>query len=178
MSENPGNLQSSAGQGGIQLPGGELTVPSEPEQHFAIRHSDWRQIRRKLVRIKNPAPSIAAVAWTSVGVAAGALVAYLPWSAAYSQLPATAQLHYSYISPLLAILAIAAIVLAVILFVIDHSMKRLDAISIDSVLEDMDEIYAPYAIEAADGAATAPNARPKLTLGEWIKSMPLWSKDH
>lgn len=176
MSKNPGELRSPAAEGRIQLPAGELTVSSEPEQHFAIRHTDWRQLQKKLARIKNPAPSLAAVAWTCVGIAAASVVAYLPWTAAYAELPAKAQLHYSYISPLLVILAIATAALAIILFIVNYNVKRVNVVSIDNVLEDMDDIYAPYAATTPVAGARPANVSPKVTYRQWLKSMPLWHK--
>jgi hypothetical protein len=172
MSEGPSDLHVAPEPGRIQLPGGELTVSSAPEQHFPIRHSDWRQLCRKLERIKNPAPSLAAVAWTSVGIAIGAIVAYLPWTAAYSELPAKAQLHYSFISPLLVILAIATAVLAVILFIVNASIKKVNVVSIDDVLEDMNNIYAPYANRPATTTVTPPITSSKHTYRDGLSPGP------
>lgn len=175
MSETPSGLSVPNDQGGIHLPADELTVPSQPEQRFPIRHSDWHQLRRKLARIKNPAPGLAAVAWTSIGVAAGAGVAYLPWTAAYAELPARAQLRYAYISPTLVVVAIATIILAIALFVVNRTVKQVNVISVDNILEDMEDIYAPYKRKGKErDDATSSRVLPKLDLIDWVRCMPLW----
>jgi len=141
-----------------------------------MRHTDWRQLQKKLERIKNPTPSLSALAWTCVGVAAGSVVAYLPWTAAYAELPPKAQLHYSYISPLLVILAIAAAFLSIVLFIVNYNLRKVNVVSIDNVLEDMNEIYQPYDAKAGAAATKSPIS-PRLTYREWLQSMPLWHRN-
>ena len=137
---------------GLELPGARLTVPAEPEQQFPVRHTDWNQLRRKIDGIRNPLPNLGSVAWACVGIAAAALCAYFPWAAVYAGLPTEAHFQYSYVSPLLAILAIASVIVSVICFVINHAMKKMESISISNVLSDMDSIYSPFRLpgERAD----------------------------
>jgi hypothetical protein len=74
--------------------------------------------------------------------------------AVYSQLTLRAQQHYAYISPLLAILAVASATVAIFSFFVNRKSAKMKAASVESIVADMDTIYRPYMI--ADAQRTPP----------------------
>jgi hypothetical protein len=114
------------------------------EKQFPIRHDDWLQLRKKVARLKEPVPYLASVGWTCVGIMVAALLALLVWPSIDSELPAKAHIHYTFITPLLAIGAVASAVIAIFAFVVGHQTKQIRIIMVDNVLIDMDNIYEPY----------------------------------
>jgi len=130
----------------ITLPAPRLDVPAAPERQFAIRHTDWLQLRRKVAAVSSPIANLASIGWACVGIAASAAIAYLTWIAAYSQLTPKVQEHYAFISPTLVVTAIASAIIALFSFYVSKREKQKNSELVESILEDMDSIHAPYEI--------------------------------
>ncbi len=123
---------------------GTIKYPVRPEDWFALRHSDWKRIRRRVENLTDPLPYIGQVGWASVGIGSGALLALLPWTAAYSQLPTPSHNHYAWITPTLMILGVAAFVVAALCLFANRQMRNRDKTTVSSVLSDMDDVYQQH----------------------------------
>ncbi len=123
---------------------GTIKYPVRPEDWFALRHSDWRRIRERVEKLTDPLPYIGQVGWASVGIGGGAILALLPWTAAYSQLPVSAHNHYAWITPALVIMGVAAVVIAVLCLLANRQMRNRDKATVASVLSDMDDVYQQH----------------------------------
>jgi hypothetical protein len=144
MPEERSKPQPIAVAGDILLPGPQLTVSAVRETQFPVRHADWLRLRRMIARLADPLPNIANIAWACVGISSGAFFAYFPWAAADSQLPIKAQQHYSYISPMLIVIAVAGVLIAMFILFTRKKMAKLGSMAVEDVLADMDSIYQPY----------------------------------
>ena len=118
-----------------------------------MRHSGWARIRARVKAMTDPLPYLGQVGWACVGIAVSAFLALIPWTAAYSQLPPRAQVHYAWISPLLAVTGIFTVVVAIFCLVVNRRMRQREAVTVTSVLTEMDAIYEPHA-PAQRGAST------------------------
>lgn len=141
MPEDWTGLQPATPPNEILLPPAELTVPAEREKQFPIRHMDWYRLRRKIASLPDPLASPASIGWAFVGMAVTAATAYFPWVAVDSDLPIKAQQQNAYISPLLAIVAIASFLIALFAFFVDRITAKDRKASVNEVLTDMDDIY-------------------------------------
>lgn len=122
----------------------QFAVPAVLENQFPVRRNDWDQLRKKIASLKEPAPYLPSVSWTCIGITAGTLLALLAWLPIDSELPVSAHAHYTFITPLLIITAIAGTVIAAFTFTVGHQAKQIHATTIENVLADMDAIYVPY----------------------------------
>lgn len=117
-----------------------------------------------MAALANPLPYLSSVGWTCIGITASAALGYFPWTAARSQLPSDAQVQYAYVSPLLVITAVAALVLAIFCFVVNKIVRQMRTATASSVCDDMDAIYAPHkkpdppAASDAHGQTSVPTA--------------------
>jgi hypothetical protein len=144
----------------ISMPSAQLTIPSEADKLFPIRHSDWQRLRKRLAQSIITAPYFASLGWACIGVSASAILAYFPWAAAASQLSASARDHYAYISPLLVMAAIFSFAVAMVCWVANRNTKKMQTVSTQDVLEEMDAIYEPHRLTHTErGAASTPTAR-------------------
>jgi hypothetical protein len=120
---------------------GTIKYPVDPADWFAIRRSDWKRIRGRVEGLTNPLPYLGQVGWACVGIGSTALLGLLPWAAAYSQLSASAHGHYAWITPFLASLGVAALVVAVLCFIANREIRAHDQVTVTSALSDMDVVY-------------------------------------
>ena len=148
--------QSAAPPGEILLPAPQLIVSARRERKIPVRDTDWTQLRTDVAGLARPHPSFASLGWACLGITGAAAVAYFPWVAAYSQLPARAQQHYAYIAPLLVMISVAFTVIAVLSFLTDFQMARMKHASAEQIIADMDAIYKPD--DSADGPERSPSA--------------------
>lgn len=139
--------QQPAGASYVPLPGAMLAVP-DPGQAIPVHRRDWDRIRRCVAAIAQPTRYAANMAWTAVGVSVAAVLAWLPWQAAYSQLPTKAHFHYAWVSPALVVTAIGAAILAVLGFVFaKQEAQKMESV-VTGVVQDMDAIHPPAASSA------------------------------
>jgi hypothetical protein len=143
MPEERATPQPAAPPSDILLPAPQLMVPAARETQFPIRHTDWLRLRRMIERLSDPSPNLANVGWACVGIASSAITAYFPWAAADSQLPIKAQQHYSYVSPLLASVAVSSILIALFIFFTKKRLAKVRSTSLEDILVDMDSICEP-----------------------------------
>jgi hypothetical protein len=109
-----------------------------------MRHSDWRRIRARVKALTDPLPYVGQIGWVCVGVSASAFLGWMPWAAAYSQLPFKAQVHYAWVSPLLILTGIAGLLIAIFCLIVNYRMRKMEATTVRSVLSEMDMIYEPH----------------------------------
>jgi len=114
------------------------------ERTFPIQHHDWFKLRQNVADLKEPVPYLASVGWACAGLTAGALLGLLAWLPVNSALPVKARVHYSFITPLLIITAVAGIVIVTFTFAVWHQLKQMRLTSVRNVLDEMDAIYEPY----------------------------------
>lgn len=146
----PGEQQQS--QAGISLPAAKLTV--REEEALPIYRRDWERIRRCVQAISQPQRHALNLAWSMVGVAGAAVLAWVPWQAARSQLPAAAQLKYAWVTPALLAAVAAAIVIALLGFVFARGQSEQTRIDVADVLADMDSIHPPIETPGVRGDST------------------------
>jgi hypothetical protein len=118
------------------------SITPKPENVIHIFERDWLRICGELEELRKRRTSIlpgAAAAF--FGIAASSLLGYFPWSVAVGQLPTAAQLHYSYVSPLLIIVTIAAFILGVALMVLNRSVSKSSSSEAAKILEEMKDIH-------------------------------------
>lgn len=127
-----------------EMPAGVMRWPSKPEEHFPMRHSDWKRIRARVKALTNPLPYVGQVGWACVGISASGFLGWMPWAAAYSELPPKAQVHYAWVSPLLILAGIAGLVIAIFCLFVNYRMRKREAVTVESVLREMDLIYEPH----------------------------------
>src|SRR2546425_3601239 len=111
---------------------------------FPVRHRDWNRIRRRVTQLANPLPNALLVAWICVGIAATALLAWIPWIASYQQLSSDSQLRFAWVTPLMLSVGGAALVLAVIMFWINGRIGQVTQTGVAQLLEDLDDVYGPH----------------------------------
>jgi len=126
------------------------SLPSDPdklrqrERAFPVQDRDWLKLRQKVANLKEPVPYIASVGWTCIGITAGSLLGLLAWIPVNSALPIKARMHYTFMTPLLVITAVAGTVIVTFTFVVGHQIKQIHVTTVENVLADMDAIYEPY----------------------------------
>lgn len=148
--------EDKVGQGGLRYSPVMSATPPSPgppsdpdklrqrKRTFPVQHSDWRKLRQKVAALKEPIPYLASVGWTCVGITAAALLGLLAWLPINSALPVKAHMHYTFITPLLIITAIAGTLIIAFTFAVGHQMKQIHVTTVENVLADMDAIYEPY----------------------------------
>ncbi|MDQ6713841.1 MAG: hypothetical protein M3Z28_11735 [Candidatus Dormibacteraeota bacterium] len=127
----------------IELPAAQLSVGPR-EDMFPVRHRDWNRIRNRVKELTSPIPYAASVGWACVGIAPTAALAFIAWLAAYAQLSPAAQLQFNWVGPLMAVIFVAAGGGAWYSFWIASQAGDVIRRDAQHVVEDMDEIYAPY----------------------------------
>lgn len=140
MSETPPSPPSPPSRGQPSDP----DKLSQRERTFPVQHSDWLKLRQKVANLKEPIPYLASVGWTCVGITAAALLGLLAWLPIDSALPVKAHMHYTFITPLLIITAIAGTLIVAFTFVVVHQIKQIHITTVENVLVDMDAVYEPY----------------------------------
>jgi hypothetical protein len=151
----------------LPMPAGQLAVPAEGVSYFPMRHSEWLRLRKQVAACAQRDSHFSDVAWAFVGVTAASFAAYFPWIAVASQLSGTATTRYSYVSPLLAITMIASLVIAIVCFAASRSARRGQAVSIESILGDMDEMYKPHKLPGVTNESKPVIISPKRQV--WYK---------
>ena len=129
---------------------GPLGDPDKLRQHermFPVRHCDWLKLRQNVANLKQPVPYLASVGWTCAGLTTGALLGLLAWLPVNSALPVKARMHYTFMTPLLIITAVAGTVIVTYTFVVWHQIKKVRVTSVRNVLDEMDAIYEPHSHE-------------------------------
>ena len=102
---------------------------------------EWRRLRKMVEDAANPIPWAGGLMWACTGIAPSAFLAWIAWIAAYSQLPAAAQLQFAWVGSLMLVTGVAAVILGLLAFVIDLSIRRAEKRSINHVLEYMDDVH-------------------------------------
>lgn len=120
------------------------------EDWFPVKRSDWLTLRNSIDSIKEPPSYTTNATWAALGIATSAILALALWLSIHSALPVKAQVHYSYVTPLLIITAIASVVLAVFAAFVGHQVRRLHTTSIKQVVDSMDAIYGPHSHTDSD----------------------------
>jgi hypothetical protein len=134
-------MKGFSGRGSATSPDqsiGTIPYPVDPEAWFPLRHTDWARIRSRVQSLENPTPYIGQLGWACVGIGSGALLALIPWTAADSQLPAHAQDHYAWITPLLAVVGIASFAIASICLYLNIQIRQQRRTSVAQLLDEMD----------------------------------------
>lgn len=114
------------------------------ERTFRVQHCDWLKLRQKVADLKEPVPYLASVGWTCAGLTAGALLGLVAWLPVNSALSVKARMHYTFITPLLIITAVAGTVIVAFTFAVLHQIKQIRVATVRNVLAEMDSIYEPY----------------------------------
>jgi hypothetical protein len=133
---------------GTFAPGVELLTAKDADQYMPIRCSDWDRIKRQVGRLKERESYLPGVAWTAIGIGASAGLALIPWNAAFAQFPASLQEHYSYVSPMMVITAIACGIIAAFCFFVGFRLNKSTSANVDDVIADMAEISKRYLEES------------------------------
>jgi hypothetical protein len=112
---------------------------------FPMPIRDWDRIHRRVSDLANPIPWARDLAWSCVTLCGASLLALIPWLAVYRALDRDSKLTFAWVTPALAIGAVACAVIAIISFVqhskVDHMTRR----DVGHVIEEMDEIRKPPA---------------------------------
>ena len=140
MSDTPSSSSSPTAPGSPS----DLDKLRQLERTFQVRHSDWLRLRQKVANLKDPVPYLASVGWTCIGITVSAILGLLAWLPINSVLPVKAHTHYTFITPLLIITAIASVLITAFTFTVWHQVKQIRVTTVENVLTDMDTIYEPY----------------------------------
>jgi hypothetical protein len=116
-------------------------VQAAHDNQLTINYNDWLQLREKVASLRGPAPYLASVGWTCIGVILGAIFVLPVWLPVDSDLPAKDHLSYAFITPLLIMIIIAGAVIAAYTFAVRHQANQVHAAAVDNVLADMDTLY-------------------------------------
>ena len=149
----------------VQLPANELTVPVASEQMFMVRHSDWKRMRVRVEALGVPLKGLANLAWTVVGIGGSAFFGWLAWIAAEEQLSVAQRVKFAAMSPGLFIAFAASAVLAIAFFYVDSKLVKHTSLSVEQVVAEMDDLYAPYKDYTASGPTDAPTPVSRPALG-------------
>jgi hypothetical protein len=134
----------------LMVPETELEFPS-----FPTLERDWARLRRRVADLANPIPWARDLGWSCVSLAAAFLLALVPWIPAYGQLPPSGQLGFAWVSPCLVVGAVAAIIVAVLSFVMHANMEKVVKRDVKHVLEDIDEIHPQLSAAVSGGVPAA-----------------------
>lgn len=118
-----------------------LAMPKE--ETFLVREKDWVRLRRRIDAAQKHRKEFAAVGWACVGVSASALFSGIAWEPAYRVLPSDLRPDFAWVWPAIVLLGAAGLVIATAMFWAAHVTKGAEGVSIQEVLEDMDEIRPP-----------------------------------
>jgi hypothetical protein len=125
-------------------PSGDPGKLRQRERTFPVQHYDWLKLRQNVANLKEPIPYLASVGWSCLGLTVGALLGLLGWLPVNSALPAKARSHYTFVTPLLIITAVAGAVIVIFTFAVWRQIKQVRVVSVRNVLDEMDSIYEPY----------------------------------
>lgn len=123
-----------------QMPPGTISLPEKGEQHIVIAIRDWTRLRANVESLASQQRQYAAVAWSAVGIAAGALLAVLAWYPAYGALPDDDRLDYAWIGPTMIAFVIGGVAGAGLMFWAAHNEKKRVEATVEAVVADMDEM--------------------------------------
>lgn len=116
---------------------------------FALRHSEWERLRKRVEQLKRPLRWLTNAAWALVGVGVSSILAWVAWLPTELQLPFPGRTQFAFVSPLLFILGVACVLVGIVFMVVDkRSTDYMNATS-NQVVGEMDEIYSLYAPEAS-----------------------------
>src|ERR1700759_1341877 len=132
-----------------QSPSAEPLPQLASNDSFPIQMRDWRQLHQKVIALREPPTYLAAVTWIWVGITLSAALALILWLPVHSNLPSKAQIHYSYVTPLLIISAIAGLVIIVFSWAAGGEVQKLRKTNFEEITQSMNSIYEPYSHDSA-----------------------------
>ena len=118
-----------------------LTVPKD--DMFMLRDKDWARIRKRLKTAQQQRREYSAIGWALVGVFVSATFGAISWEPAYRAMPAELRPEFAWVWPAILSIGISAAVVGAILFWVSSQSKSAERISIQEVIDDMDEIRGP-----------------------------------
>lgn len=119
-------------------------VAAAKEQGFSVSFREWDRIHDLIAVLPGPERVAGHLAWAAVESAVGALIALIPWTAAYSVLDDRGQLQFAWVTPILVVLFVFSVALSAISFWFDHTVKGEHARTAVHICEDMDAIVRPF----------------------------------
>lgn len=125
------------------VPSSDTVKLRQRERTFPVQHRDWLEIRQKVVSLAEPMPYLASVGWTCVGITISALLVLFAWQFVNTALPSKAQMHYTFITPLLIITAIAGALIVAFTFTVWRQV-RIRITTVQTVVDEIDAIYRPH----------------------------------
>lgn len=124
----------------ISLPG-ELTLPAQPDLHFAIRVSDWKRMRNRVTLIVRSKSAFGPAAWTFLGAGVGIFLSLITWFPAYTQMDPKSQGQFGWVGPVVIVVGAACGLLTLICFLAASRMKSVERDNAVELAADMDEIH-------------------------------------
>jgi hypothetical protein len=128
----------------FMMPSPELKIPASPEVHFPMRYSEWERHRGRVKEMQNGMPYLQPVAWAMVGISSSAWLGLAPWMGAFGGLSQNARMEYAFVTPMMFIVGILGALVAAGFLYVDHGLSRRQSRSVQSVLDEMDSMYAPH----------------------------------
>lgn len=90
-----------------------------------IRRSEWHRLRKQAENLTHPVPNASHWVAFSLGVAATALFAWLPWRAVYEDSLTDAQkLRWAWVSPLMVVVVVAAVFFALCFYQVNKRVSK------------------------------------------------------
>ena len=117
-----------------------------------MSHKDWLRIRRRIEHMTNPIAWAGNLAWTCVGIAIGAVFAFVPWLAAHSEMSDANKAAFAWVTPAMIAVFAASAILAAMGFLFDRAWRSHAKHDAALVIDDMDAVYEPH------GRVTQPSA--------------------
>jgi hypothetical protein len=124
-------------------------VPIAAERHLVVEQAEtgfymsireWRRLRRHAEDIREPIHWVRNLGWACFTLAPTAILAWFPWSAAYSQLPEAAKLEYAWVGPAMILLALFCGVGSIVCYFMNSSHQKEIGRDKANVLDAMDAI--------------------------------------
>lgn len=132
----------------IAVPGPDLTITPPPGE-FNVSERDWHRLYRDVESLENPIGFANNLGWSAVGILLTAAFFALSWNYSYPSLPRDTQQAASWVLPVTVVIVVAAIVIAVVCFVMNYMVEKRLRTDVAAVLGYMNEMHVPHTPDAS-----------------------------
>jgi hypothetical protein len=113
--------------------------------------AEMQRVRGRIVAIREPMQWIKNLGWAALALAPAAILAWLPWIAAYDALPDAAKLQFAWVGPAMLLVALFSLILAFVCFFMNRSRQSEITHDKQSALDVLDAIAERYGLTEGFG---------------------------